>query len=154
MFWALSTFDGLSALRTQTGMLWPNQSYSVAPASGYTAPGYWIVPDVLDQVSASVTPSGEMTTTLGVMLDLASLHSGSFEYDIIHDARPVDLITLTNPQVRGIDDVITNQWLLIKDGDNGELNSLQRGIVEQMLARIPWFANLYDLVKSYQFPQW
>ncbi len=152
LFWALSTFDGLSALRTQTSMLWPSQSYSVAPASGYTAPSYWIVPDVLDQVSASVNPSGEMTTTLGVMLDLASLHSGSFEYDIIHDARPVDLITLTNPQVHGINDVITNQWLLIKDGDNGELNSLQRGIVEQMLARIPWFASLYDLVKSYHFP--
>ena len=152
LFWALSTFDSLSVLRTQTGMLWPRQSYSVAPASGDSDPQYWIVPDVLDQVSASIHPGGEMTTTLGVMLDLASLHSGSFEYDIIHDGRPVDLITLTNPQVHGIHDVLTNQWLLIKDGDNGELNSFQRGIVEQMLARSPWFANLYDLVKRYHFP--
>lgn len=151
-FWALATFDGLSALRTQTNVLWPGQSYSVAPASGTTDPSYWIVPDVLDQVSASVSATGEMTTTLGVMLDLAPLHSGSFDYDIIHDARPVDLITLSSPEVRGIDDVLTNQWLLFMDGDNRELNNLQRSIVEQMLAHKPWFASLYDLAQSYQFP--
>ncbi len=152
MFWALSTFDGLSVLRTQTSPLWPGQSYSVAPASGVTDPRFWIVPDVLDQVTADVSSTGEMTTTLGVMLDLASLHSGSFEYDIIHDALPIDLITLSSPHVRGIYDVLTNQWLLLKNGDNRELNSLQRGIVEQMLARPPWFTSLYDLAKRYQFP--
>ena len=151
-FWALATFDGLSTLHTQTSVFWPAQTYSVAPASGVTDPDFWIVPDVLDQVTPIVAPSGEMTTTLGVMLDLAPLHSGSFEYDIIRYDKPIDLITLSSPQIGAIADVVTNKWLLIKDGDNRELNERQRGIVGQMLAHAPWFTSLYSLVKSYPFP--
>ena len=48
---------------------------------------------------------------------------------------------------------MTNQWVLIKDGDNGQLYDLQRGIVGQMLAHEPWFTSLYSLVKSYPFPK-
>ncbi len=152
LFWALATFDGLGALRTQTSLLWPGQGYSVAPASGDTDPGYWIVPDVLDQASAGIAAGSGITSTLGILLEITPLHSGSFDYDMLKEHKPVDLITLTSPEVRGIGDVLTNQWVLIKDGDNGQLYDLQRGIVGQMLAHAPWFTNLYSLVKSYSFP--
>ena len=101
LFWALTTFDGLGALRTQTSLLWPGQGYSVAPASGDTDPRYWIVPDVLEQASADIEAGTGMTTTLGIMLEITPLHSGSFDYDMLTQHRPVDLVTLTSPGVAG-----------------------------------------------------
>ncbi len=148
LHWALATFDGLSGLRTQTDALWPGQEYSVAPASGVTDPGYWIVPDVLAQIAASSTA----TTTLGVLLDTAPLHPGSFEYPILAQRLPIDLASLNGPDLRGARDVVTNQWILVKDGDNGEMKAPQQAMAAQLLEGAPWFSALYTLVKSYPLP--
>lgn len=145
---APATFDGLSRLRTQTEVLWPGQEYSVAPASGVTDPGYWIVPQVL----AQITQSGTETTTLGVLLDTAPLHPGSFEYPILADGLPIDLASLNGPDLRGIRDVVANQWVLVKDGDNSEMKAPQQEVAAQLLDGAPWFRTLYALVQSYPFP--
>ena len=156
LFWALTTFDGLNDLRAQTSLLWPAQNYSTAPASGITDPVYAIMPDVLAQIDAGLAPGlaagSVQTTTLGVMLDTISLHPGSFEYPILVQKKPIDLLSLTGPHLRGIRDVISNQWILVKDGDNGEMTVPQQEMAHQLLAGAAWFHSLYSLVKEYPFP--
>ena len=148
LHWALVTFDSLAGVRSATDPLWPGQEYSVAPASGITDPAWWIVPDVLAQIAAS----GTQTTTLGVLLDTAQLHPGSFEYPILAQGQAVDLASLTGPDLRGPRDVIANQWVLVKDGDNGEMKAPQQAVAAQLLEGAPWFSSLYRRVQSYPFP--
>jgi hypothetical protein len=152
LFWAMVTFDGLNGLRTQTSLLWPDQSYSVAPASGTSDRGYAIVPDVLAQIEADLVASGVQTTTLGVLMDTYPVHPGSFEYPILVQAMSIDLQSLTGPNLRGIHDIISNQWILVKDGANGEMAVPQQVIAEELLAGASWFHTLYSLSKEYQFP--
>jgi hypothetical protein len=148
LFWSLSTFDGLKSLRTQTVALWPSQTYTVAPSSGVSDPGYWIVPDVLAQIDAS----SAQTTTLGVLLDTASLHSGSFEYPILVQHQAVDLTSLSGPHLQGIPDIVRNQYILFKDGDNREMAASAQAMATQLLAGAPWFQALYGLAGSYTLP--
>jgi hypothetical protein len=86
------------------------------------------------------------------MRDTASLHPGSFEYDILLERKPIDLTSLTGPHLRGPGDVITNQWLLFKNGDNGELADLPRTMTENLLAGPAWFSALYRPITSYALP--
>jgi hypothetical protein len=146
--WALLTFDGLAGVHTASYPLWVQQNYSAAPASGITDPGYWIVPDALDTIDAT-TPT---TTTLGVLIDTAQLHAGSFEYPLMLAHAPIDLATLTGADLRGAGDVIANQWVILKDGDNGEMRNLSQDLVATILAGAPWFDRLFTLIKEYPLP--
>jgi hypothetical protein len=148
LFWSLSTFDGLNGLRSQTSILWPTQSYTVAPASGVSDPGYWIVPEVLAQIDAS----SAQTTTLGVLLDTAPLHGGSFEYPILVEERAIDLTSLAGPRLKGIPDILRNQYILTKDGDNREMAAPAQAMAAQLLAGAPWFQALYGLMSVYSLP--
>ncbi len=148
MHWLFATFDGLSSWRDQSSLLWPAQSYSIPPASGITDPAYAIGPDVLQTITDSTTT----TTTLGILVDMAQLHPGSFEYPTRLQDLPLKLASLTGPDLRGARDVIANQWIVVKDGDNSEMKAPQRAVVEQLLDATPWFRSMYSLVKSYPFP--
>lgn len=146
--WSVATFDRLEGVRQASTPLWVGQAYTVAPASGIADPDYWIVPDVLATIRAT-TPE---TTTFGILIDMAQLHPGSFEYPIWADRAPIDLASLTGPDLRSIGDVVANQWIIVKDGNNREMKETQRAVAEQILAGAPWFSQLYQPVKDYRFP--
>ena len=146
--WALVTFDRLGSLHAATAPLWAVEKYAVRPASGVADPGYAIVDDVLATIRAT-TPA---STTLGILLDTPAIHQGVFEYPILNGGLPVDLASLNGPNLTGPHDVIANQWLLLKDGDNREMAPLSQQVSANIQAGAPWFAQLYSRAAAWLLP--
>jgi hypothetical protein len=151
--WLMATVDSLQPLATRTAVLWPQPTYAVAPATGITDPGYLLAPDILATITATSAAAGAATpATLGVLVDIAVLHAGTFRYELGLTGAPVSVRTLAGPRLEGIHSIIANQWLLVKDGDNRELAPPQRALLDQVLAGERWFTQLYRPVKRYDLP--
>ncbi|MCB0072255.1 MAG: glycosyltransferase family 39 protein [Caldilineaceae bacterium] len=146
--WALFTFDGLAPVHAASAPLWVVEDYSAWPATGNTDPGYWIQPDVLDAIGS---PQGE-PATFGMLVDTWEIHRGSFRYLIAAEGRNVELMSLTEPEGRGWSDMLANQWILIKDGDNAEVREPGLSVVKRILAGDPLFHALYHEVRRYTLP--
>jgi 4-amino-4-deoxy-L-arabinose transferase-like glycosyltransferase len=151
--WLLVTVDSLQPAFARTALLWPRPTYAVAPASGITDPGYLLAPDILATIITAAADAGSTDpATLGVLVDIAVLHAGTFRYELALAGAPVSVRTLAGPRLEGVHNIIANQWLLIKDGDNRELAPPQRALLDQILAGAPWFTQLYRPVKRYDLP--
>jgi 4-amino-4-deoxy-L-arabinose transferase-like glycosyltransferase len=146
--WTLFTFDGLREVRMASGPLWVSEGLAAAPASGVTDRGYAIVPEVLRAIAAS-SPT---TTTLGVLLDMEQLNSGTFEYPILAGGLPIDVVNLGGIDVRGPEAIIANRWVLVKNGDNREMTDAPEALVQEIAAGAPWFHKLYSPVHVFDLP--
>jgi 4-amino-4-deoxy-L-arabinose transferase-like glycosyltransferase len=146
--WALVTFDRLGPLHAASAPLWAVEKYAIRPATGVADPRYAIVDDVLATIQAT-TPA---STTLGILLDTPAIHQGAFEYPILNRALPVELASLNGPNLTGRHDVIANQWVLLKDGDNREMAPLSQQVSAEIQAGALWFDRLYSRAAAWTLP--
>lgn len=149
--WMLFTFDRFTPFYQQSAALWASSEYLVQPASGVTDPAYWIAPDVLATIAQAGTPEGK-PATLGMLIDSWEIHRGAFRYLIAEQQLPIDLNALTEADSRGWSDLVTNQWILLKDGDNGAVATPGQALLQRLQAGDPLFPLLYQPVKRYPLP--
>jgi len=147
--WSLFTFDGLGPLYARSEPLWVRRAYAVQPRSLDTDPGYWIEPDVLDEIAAT---QGAEVQRLGVLANSPQLHRGMFKYLIGVEQRPVEIQTLTEKDSPGWFGVLSSPWLLVNEGENKDVEAPGRALIQRILAGDALFQRLYPEVKRYVLP--
>lgn len=147
--WSLFTFDVLSPITAQTQSLWTVRAYAVPPRSLETDIGYWIGPDVLDQMEAIQHPEVQR---LGMLSNSPQLHRGILKYIISSEQRSQEIQTLTETDSPGWSGVLGSQWLLLKDGDNRDVEAPGLALIDRILAGDPLFDALYAEVARYPLP--
>lgn len=152
----LYTFDSAAAFQQRTATLWARSEYLVQPASGVTAPGYWIAPDVFRTMMQTATASGGLPAgkplTMGMLIDSWTIHRGAFRYLIAEQQLPIELMALTESSSRGWSDLMANQWVLLKDGDNSQVAAPGQALLQRIQTGDPLFTALYHEVKRYPLP--
>lgn len=153
----LYTFDQAAELQQRTAWLWAKSEYLVQPASGVTAPGYWIAPDVLATILKTTEEHGGQPAgkpvTLGMLIDSWEIHRGAFRYLIAEQQLPIELMALTEASSRGWSELLANQWVLLKDGDNRQVAAPGQALLQRIAQGDPLFTALYQPVKRYPLPQ-
>ncbi|MCE7981000.1 MAG: hypothetical protein DYG89_07385 [Caldilinea sp. CFX5] len=169
----LYTFDAARPFQQNTAALWAKSEYLVQPASGVTDPGYAIAPDVFATVltnslyrskdfrlsagqktevfTTEQTPGGKLVT-LGMLIDSWEIHRGSFRYLIAEQRLPIELMALTEASSRGWSELLQNQWVLLKEGDNSQVAALGQALLQRIHNGDPLFTQLYQEVKRYPLP--
>lgn len=146
--WSIYTFDGLAKFYERAPRLWVGGDYMAWPATGSSDPGYWIQPDVLATIG---NPEGE-AASFGVLIDSWEIHRGSFRYLIAAQQLNVELMALTESDSRGWSDLIANQWVLLKKGDNRTVKEPGQQVLARIRAGDPLFSLLYQEAKRYPLP--
>lgn len=147
LHWGILTFDAFTPLHQATRPLWGISGFLQRPASGPTAPDYWIAPDVLATVNPP--PGGE--TILGMLINTPEIHRGPFRYLIDLDDLSIDLLALTEVDSPGWPGVIESSWLLFKDGEN-DIEPPGLAVLERIHAGDPMFDALYAEARRYPLP--
>ncbi len=166
----LYTFDAARPWQQSTATLWARSEYLVQPASGVTNPGYAIAPDVFATILTN-SPyrskdfslyTGEKTKiftteevkplTLGMLIDSWEIHRGSFRYLIAEQKLPIELMALTEASSRGWSELMQNQWVLLKEGDNSQVAAPGQALLQRIGDGDPLFTQLYQEVKRYPLP--
>lgn len=150
--WAIYTADGLAPLFVRTPALWVQGDYLAWPASGSSDLGYWIQPDVLATIGSPPDEGPESAASFGMLSDAWELHRGSFRYLIAAQKRNINLMALTEADSRGWSDLLANQWVLLKTGDNSAVHPTGQQMIDRILAGDPLFDLLYQEVKRYPLP--
>lgn len=148
--WSTLTFDELAPLAEASAPLWVEGEYAVRPASGATDPGFWIAPDVLARVAAAA-PDG-FPASLGILVNSSEIHRGPFRYLVSTQGLPVEVRTLGEIDMNGIGEVFANQWVLIKNGDNRDVEGPGRAAIARILDGDTLFAELYAEDTHYPLP--
>jgi len=146
--WSFFTFDALTPFYRQTRPLWAADAYAKAPATGDTDPGYWIGPDVLAEVLSGDGPM----QYLAVLVNTDTLHRGMFRYLVAAGNAPVTVLDPTAQGSAGWGDLWSSQWVLVKDGNNANVEGPGQAIIQRVLAGDPLFRALYQEVKAYSLP--
>lgn len=146
--WLFYSFDRFAPLVARTANLWVYGDYNAWSASGPSDPGFWIQPDVLDTIGDPL----DEPATLGMLIDSWEIHRGSFRYLINAQGRNVRLMALTENNSRGWSDLLANQWVLFKDGDNSAVQAPGQRLLERIAQGDPLFDLLYQEVKRYPLP--
>jgi len=153
---ALYTFDGATPFYQRTAALWARSEYLVQPATGTTNPSYWIGPDVLATIMATSVPNGNppegKPVTLGMLIDSWEIHRGALRYLIAERQLPIDLMALTESDSRGWSEMMENQWVLLKEGDNRQVAPPGQALLQRLQGGDPLFTALYQEVKRYPLP--
>ncbi len=146
--WGVFTFDGLSGVYNITVRLWVAEDYSAQPASNKTDPGYWIGPDVLEAIAA-YAPRGQR---IGMLVNTHQIHRGALRY--LNDALgyDVEIVPLTKAESQGWYDLLSTQWVLVKDGDNRNVEEPGYSLISRVLGDDPLFQLLYKKVAEYPLP--
>lgn len=156
MQFALYTVDGATPFYQRTAALWARSEYLVQPATGTTNPDYWIGPDVLATIMATSVPNGNppegKPVTLGMLIDSWEIHRGALRYLIAEQQLPIDLMALTESDSRGWSEMMENQWVLLKEGDNAQVAPPGQALLQRLQAGDPLFPALYQAVKRYPLP--
>lgn len=147
--WSLFTFDGLQPVYAQSERLWTLRDYSVQPRSYDTDLGFWIEPDILDQMTAVGSPEVQR---LGMLANSHQLHRGMIKYLIELEQRPVEVQTLTESNSPGWLGVLSSQWVLVNEGDNKDVDAPAQALIQRILGGDPVFDALYQEVKRYALP--
>ena len=165
----LYTFDAARPFQQNTAALWAKSEYLVQPASGVTDPGYAIAPDVFATILAN-SPyrskgfgllgeegktevfTTEKPVTLGMLIDSWEIHRGSFRYLIAEQRLPIELMALTEASSRGWSELMQNQWVLLKEGDNSQVAAPGQALLQRIGDSDPLFSQLYQEVKRYPLP--
>jgi 4-amino-4-deoxy-L-arabinose transferase-like glycosyltransferase len=146
--WAIFTFDMLGPLRAGREALWARSGYSAPPASAETDPGYWIGPDVL----ARLATDGGGPASLALLVNTEQLHRGVLNYLTAVNGQSVEINDVTEARAQGWAAVIGSRWVLLKDGDNREVEGEGAALAERILAGDPLFDALYDEAARYPLP--
>lgn len=146
--WAIYSFNQLAPLFARTPNLWVHGDYNAWSASGSSDPGFWIQPAVL----ATIGSPPDEPATLGMLIDSWEIHRGSFRYLITAEQRNVRLMALTESDSRGWSDLLANQWLLLKDGDNSDVETPGQRLLERINQGDPLFQLLYREAERYPLP--
>ncbi|MFZ4848463.1 MAG: glycosyltransferase family 39 protein [Caldilinea sp.] len=145
---ALFTFDRLAPLYAWEPQLWVQSEYSVLPATGSTDPAYWIGPDVLATVGS---PEGD-AESLGVLIDTWEIHRGKLRYLVALDKLNITVNALTEQRAAGWGQALANRWILLKDGDNRDVQPAGQAILTRIAQKDSLFHQLYEPVKQYPLP--
>ena len=152
----LYTFDSATAFQQRTAALWAQSEYLVQPARGVTDPGYWIAPDVFTTILQTTAKNGGLPAgkpvTLGMLIDSWEIHRGAFRYLIAEQQLPIELMALTEASSRGWSELMANQWVLLKDGDNSQVAAPGQALLQRIQNGDPLFTALYHAVKRYPLP--
>ena len=152
----LYTFDAARPFQQNTAALWAKSEYLVQPASGVTDPGYAIAPDVFATILETTEKHGGLSNgklvTLGMLIDSWEIHRGSFRYLIAEQRLPIELMALTEASSRGWSELMQNQWVLLKAGDNSQVAAPGQALLQRIGDGDPLFSQLYQEVKRYPLP--
>jgi hypothetical protein len=143
--WALYTFDGLGPWQQRTAALWAASDFLVRPASDDTDPAFWIAPDVL----ATVDGAAGAPSSLGMLVNSQSIHRSPFMYLIETEQRHIVLTSLTERGMPGWGAAFANQWILLKDGDNKDVEAAGQEAIARILNGDALFHQLYDEARRY-----
>lgn len=147
--WSIVTFDFATPLRNATRALWVVDHYAMAPASGRTDPAYDIAPALLARVTRD-TPAGALES-LGMLTNADFLHRGAVRLLAEAEKFPVEIGDATEAGATWRS-VIENQWVVVKDGDNRDIDVEALALVERIAAGDPLFHALYAPVAEYALP--
>lgn len=145
--WSIYTFDRLAVLYERAPQLWVHGDYTAWPATGSSDPAYWIGQDVLATIG---NPEGD-AESLGVLVDTWEIHRGKFRYLAALSQQNITIQALTEQDARW-GSVLSNRWLLIKDGDNAELSAAAQAILRRIEQGDAIFTQLYAPVQRYSLP--
>ncbi len=152
----LYTFDQARPFQQRTATLWAASEYLVQPTSGATDRAYWIAPDVLATILQQAENAGglpaDKPATLGMLIDSWEIHRGAFRYLIAEQQLPVELMALTESASRGWSELMENQWVLLKDGNNTQVAAPGQALLQRIALGDPLFDRLYHAVKHYPLP--
>ncbi len=149
--WTLYTFDAMAPVQARTPALWTTGDYMAWPATGGTDPGYWIQPDVLATIN-DPNATADAPTTFGMLVDSSEIHRGSFRYLIAAHDLPIELTALSEAETGSWSDMLANQWVLVKDGDPGDIVEPGLSVLARIQAGDPLFERLYAPVKEFPLP--
>ncbi len=153
--WTLFTFDGLTELRTTSSSSLGTRGSAGGAGQRDHRSGLWNCPRCpADHPGgfAGSRPRAQGETSLGVMVDMEQLNSGTFEYPIMLNDMPIHVANLGGIDVRGPEAVVANRWILLKSGDNSEMTEAPTALVQEILEGAPWFHKLYSPVRSFPLP--
>jgi 4-amino-4-deoxy-L-arabinose transferase-like glycosyltransferase len=152
----LYTFDAARPFQQSTAAFWAKSEYLVQPTSGVTDPGYAIAPDVFATILETAEKQGRLAdgkpVTLGMLIDSWEIHRGSFRYLIAEQKLPIELMALTEGSSRGWSELMQNQWVLLKEGDNSQVAAPGQALLQRIGNGDPLFTQLYQEVKRYPLP--
>ena len=146
--WSIYTVDAGAALFARTPALWVSGDYLQWPATGSTAPGYWIHPQVLATIGNA---EGE-ADSLGILVDTWEVHRGAFRYLAEREQQNLTIMALTEDNSRGWSDALANRWLLVKDGDNSLVKAPGQAVLARIAAGDDLFTQLYQPVQRFPLP--
>ncbi len=153
--WSLYTFDAMAPVQARSAALWTTGDYMAWPSTQGTDPAYWIQPDVLDTMDPPGQTGGESDArpiTFGMLVDSREIHRGSFRYLIGAEGRNIELTALSEPETGSWSHMLANQWVLVKDGDPGDIVEPGLSVLARIQAGDPLFDRLYAPVKEYPLP--
>ena len=146
--WSLFTFDGLADFHTSTEKFWATTHYSVQPNSKSTDADYWIGPQIL----ARITEENQGPQSLGMLVNSHQLHRGMLRYLIAAEELDVELHALTKADSTGWFHLLASQWILLKNGDNRNVEAPGQALLQRIAADDPLFHRLYSLAETYILP--
>jgi 4-amino-4-deoxy-L-arabinose transferase-like glycosyltransferase len=144
----LFTTGSLFGFYQSTQSLWAMRAYTIQPASGDTAPEYWIAPKVLEIVDQHP----ETPRRLGVLVNIEGMHRGVFKYLNTEKNLDIQIVDVTEDRSMGWYDLLSAPWLLLKNGDNRDVDRSGQALIERILAGDPLFDALYDLEQTFPMP--
>ncbi|GIK74050.1 MAG: hypothetical protein BroJett021_30380 [Chloroflexota bacterium] len=144
----LFTTGSLFGFYQSTQSLWATRAYTIQPASGDTAPEYWIAPKVLEIVDQHP----ETPRRLGVLVNIEGMHRGVFKYLNTEKNLDIQIVDVTEDRSMGWYDLLSAPWVLLKNGDNRDVDRSGQALIERILAGDPLFDALYDLEQTFPMP--
>ena len=147
--WCLFTFDGLFDLYQRTQALWVPQGYVVQPASGLTDRRYWIGPTVL----RAITDNSGDPQTLAMLVNSDQIHRGVLRNLITLENLDVKINDMTESNADVWFNLLVSKWVLLKDGDNRDMEAPGQAMVQRILKGDPLFDHLYQKVQTYSLPK-
>lgn len=146
--WSVITFDAAAAFIGEKSALWARSDYALPPASGETDYGYWIAPQILEQITAA----SELPQSLAVVVNTRQLHRGVLRYAASVGKHAVEFNDATGKTPNPWFNVLASQWVVVKDGDNRKLEDDGRTLVTRLFAGDPIFDALYQEAAQYLLP--
>jgi 4-amino-4-deoxy-L-arabinose transferase-like glycosyltransferase len=146
--WGVFTFDSGSAFYTRTHVLWADSDYLRQPASNETNPAYWIGPSILDRISDGHPD----VQSLGMLVNMHQLHPGTLNYLRAVDHKNIELTDLTGTDTSRWANLLSSQWVLLKNGDNGNVEAGGQTLLQRIRAGDPLFTALYTRIAQYLLP--
>jgi 4-amino-4-deoxy-L-arabinose transferase-like glycosyltransferase len=145
--WAVITLPSFATLWESAPLWVAKGEFLQHPTAGATDPRYWIAPDVL----ARITPTDGEPTSFGMLVNSEGIHRGPYRYLIAANDFSVELMPLTERD-NTWGDVFENEWILVKNGVNSDVESGGLFSIDQILGGNSYFDLLYEKIAEYPLP--